>query len=105
MAKKNPLKQARLDYILISNTFSDLVHSCNIQPGYRSDHSIVEMKITINKFVRGRGTWKFNSSLLKNPQYIQLINDAIDDEKLNIVYKITTAERLELFPIMKLIFQ
>ena len=37
--KKNPLKQARLDYFLTSHTMIDMIDSCNIKPSYRSDHS------------------------------------------------------------------
>ena len=36
--RKNPLKQARLDYYLASNTFLDLINKCKILPGYRTDH-------------------------------------------------------------------
>ena len=72
--KKNPLKQGRLDYFLTSNTMLDMVDSCDIKPSYRSDHSIIEINICISSFVIGRGTWKMNNSLLKNEDYLALIN-------------------------------
>ena len=68
--KKNPIKQARLDYFLIAKAMADMIDSCNIKPSYRSDHSIIEIKITMDNFIRGRGTWKFNNSLLKNSDYL-----------------------------------
>ena len=37
--RKNPLKQARLDFFLISDAATDLVEDCSILPSYRSDHS------------------------------------------------------------------
>ena len=37
--RRNPLKQARLDYILISDTMVDLVDVMDIKPSYKSDHS------------------------------------------------------------------
>ena len=80
--RKNPVKQARLDYFLTSRTMTDLVASCSIQPSYRSDHCILEMTISISDFVTGRGTWKLNNSLLKNPDYLNMISAAIEDEKL-----------------------
>ena len=81
--RKNPVRCARLDYFLISESLTDLVDKCYIKPGYRSDHSIVVLTIKICKFKRGRGTWKFNCSLLKDKEYLITINNLIDREKLN----------------------
>ena len=81
--KKHPIKQARLDYFIISKTFSDLITSCQIRPGYRTDHSMVEIQILINKFSTGKGMWKFNNSLLKHLDFLDTINKSIDDKRLN----------------------
>ena len=100
--RKNPLKQARLDYFLISDTLCDLVSNSDIIPGYRSDHSIIKLDISINKFERGKGTWKFNTSLLKLPEYLTLINSIIENLILRYalpVYDLnylTIAERSEI---------
>ena len=51
--KKNPLKQARLDFFLVSRAMTDLVYNCDIKAGYRSDHSILFLDITVNKFSMG----------------------------------------------------
>ena len=59
----------------------DIIDSCTIRPSYRSDHSIVEMIISKDNFITGRGTWKFNTSLLKNEEYLRLVNRVIDEEK------------------------
>ena len=75
-------KKARLDYFIISNPLADLIDSCNIKPGYRSDHSSLEMNLILNKFERGKGTFKLNCKLLKNKEYTTLINRAIHEEKL-----------------------
>ena len=77
------IKQARLDYFICSNTMLDLVTDCNIKPGYWSDHSSVELKIKLNKIIRGKGVWKLNRSLLKDPDYLTLINKTIDKETIN----------------------
>ena len=37
--RKKPIKQARLDYILASNTMMDIIDSSIIKPSYRPDHS------------------------------------------------------------------
>ena len=80
---QKPIKQARLDYIFINDTFSDIVSKCDIHPGYKSDHSIVSMEILINRFEKGKGIWKFNTNLLSDPNYIKLVHDVIDEERLN----------------------
>ena len=64
------------------NSLTDIIETIDIKPGYRSDHSIVEMQINTNKFVQGSGIWKFNNSLLKKQDYLNLINKVITEEKL-----------------------
>ena len=78
--KRNPIKQARLDYFLISNQMSNIIKSCNIKAGYRFDHLIIELEIILNKFIRGKGLWKFNNSLLKDKEYLTLVNKIIEEE-------------------------
>ena len=51
----------------------DLVNTCNIKPGYRSDHSIIQLEIEFSKFQIGKGLWKFNTSLLSNQDYLKVI--------------------------------
>ena len=80
--RKNPIKQARLDYFIVSNAFTDLLSECRIIPGYRSDHSIVEMDIEISDFKRGKGLWKFNCNLLKNIDYLNIVNQIIQEIKV-----------------------
>ena len=80
--KKNPIKRARLDYFIVSENLTDHIDKCNIKPGYRSDHSFIELIITLCKFERGRGLWKLNCSLLKDKEYLININNVIDREKL-----------------------
>ena len=79
--RKNPMKQARLDYVIGSNCILDLVHSCKILPGYRSDHSKIEFELLLNSFNRGKGTWRFNCSLLRNMEYTKLLKEWIDNVK------------------------
>ena len=81
--RKNPLKQGTLDYFLISSGMTDFVENCSILAGYRSDHSIVQLKLAFSKFEIGRGTWKLNNSLLANQDYLNLIKKIIKEEKLN----------------------
>ena len=43
--RRNPTKHARLDYFVGSSSLIDFIHSTNIKPGYRTDHSIIELKL------------------------------------------------------------
>ena len=53
--KKNPLKQGRPNFFLISDSLSNFVENCTIKPGYRSEHYIVLLELKFNIFKRGRG--------------------------------------------------
>lgn len=80
--RRNPVrKQARLDFFL--TTFESFVYSSgtNVIPGYRSEHSgiLLDLDFCINE--RGRGYWKFNNSLLKDQQYIDLVKETILEVK------------------------
>ena len=41
-----------------------------ILPSYRTDHSTIVLTLQINEFIKGKGLWKFNNSLLKDMNYI-----------------------------------
>ena len=78
--KSKPLKQARLDYFLVSSSFTDLIINTDIKPSYRSDHSILELSFSISNFKRGKGTWKLNTSFLKEKDFVTLVNRCIKEE-------------------------
>ena len=81
------LKQARLDYFLVSTDLAGLVESTQTCAGYRTDHSLVVMNMIFTHQERGRGFWKFNNSLLSDPAYVKLvkdcINETVDEYKIN----------------------
>ena len=52
--KKTPLKQARLDYFLISENVMQYVKSSTTEMGYRSGHSIVTLKLSFDSFKCGK---------------------------------------------------
>ena len=81
MEEKTPLKQGRLDYILISQGLSNIVENFSIKPGYRSDHSAVVMELKFNPFSRGHGLWKFNNSLLYDDVYVAKVKQTIQEVK------------------------
>lgn len=77
--QKNPKKMARLDFFLISGDIMSLSSKTEIKPGYRSDHSIINLALSISTHRRGHGFWKLNTSLLKDPEYAVLIKQTIQD--------------------------
>ena len=68
----------RLDYIFVNSSLFDKISSCEISPVPNSDHRGVEMEFVMENFKRGPSYWKFNNSLLKQHDYVALINDKID---------------------------
>ncbi len=75
-------KYSRLDYFLISSDLQDYVQNPCIKPGYRSDHSVVEISICLPDQCKGPGLWKFNNSLLRDPDYVRVIKRCINDTLL-----------------------
>jgi len=69
---------SRLDYFFISNNLSNRVIKCSKHTGIMTDHDLVKINISTSLPSRGRGFWKFNSSLLKDNNYIQLVKETIN---------------------------
>ena len=68
--------QCRLDYFLISQSLHGFVTNAEITPGFKTDHSVVQLSWTKGSQPRGRGFWKFNTSLLID--YVNLIKSEIN---------------------------
>ena len=79
--KRNPCKQARLDYFLISESLMQYVKNAVIDSSYRSDHCIVILAFNLSNFKHGKSFWKHNNSLLIDPVYLKPINKKILDIK------------------------
>jgi hypothetical protein len=72
-------KLSRLDYFLVSAGTMNIIETTIIKPGYRSDHSIVELTLNLSKHKKGPGLWKFNNSLLNDNEYVNKIKKWIAD--------------------------
>ena len=77
--RSNPLQQSRLDYFLVSESLCNYVRDTDIRPGYRTDHSMITLELTFGDSTKRNTFWKFNSSLLKNYDYVQQINEVIEN--------------------------
>ena len=55
----------------------DLSPSSNIHASYRSDHHMISLQLKLSNYKKGKGSWKFNNSLLNNNDFIKLIKSEI----------------------------
>ena len=60
-----------LYYFLISSLTEQLVTKADINPGYKTNHSIPFVEINFEDATRGPGFWKFNTSLLLDKVFLQ----------------------------------
>ena len=74
-------KQSRLDFFLVSEHLVSYILDSNIEPGYRTDHSIVSICFDTKMQKKGKGLWKLNVSLLRNSDYTQMVRNTISDYK------------------------
>ena len=75
--RNTPLQQSRLDFFLISDLLSTFVTNGDIKAGYRTDHSMITLTLTLGKESKNKLLWKFNNSLLKDKLFAEEINDVI----------------------------
>jgi hypothetical protein len=72
------LKQSRLDYWLVSTHLMFQLQNVDIHASIRSDHSLISINFFKNETPdRGPSFWRFNASLLKDPDYINQIKKCI----------------------------
>ena len=72
---------ARIDFFLATPDIHALIIKHVINYGYRTDHSFTAIEIDNNDLVRSKGFWKFNTSLLKDTSYVELIKWTIQNVK------------------------
>ena len=51
----------------------------DILPGFRSDHSMLSCDIEPFEIKRGRGLWRLNNTILAETQYVQGVNEIIEN--------------------------
>ena len=85
---KDKTQQSRLDYFLVADALMYAINQVNIHPSFMSDHNIISITLHTNTNPsHGKGTWKFNSTLLCDPEYTNSLNVLIDSwiQKYNYV--------------------
>ena len=73
---------SRLDYLFISTHMIFDLDKAAIVPSIKSDHSLINITFTLkHSTARGRGFWKFNSDLLNDTNYTELVYKIIDESR------------------------
>ena len=71
--QKQPDIHCRLDFFLVSeSSLCDITHS-DIVPGFKTDHSMMTLSVSLFVNPRENGFWKLNTSLLTEKGYIEQV--------------------------------
>ena len=73
---KSQKLKSRIDYFIIAKQLINKVKKTETRSSIAPDHKAVFLSLEIDQtFKRGPGTWKFNNTLLKDDEYINLIKN------------------------------
>ena len=100
----NPLKQGRLDFFVISNELLSLLDTCKIDPGYRTDHSLISLTFIIQTQTDRKSYWKFNKGLLKDEEYVRMVKTEIKEVLLQYAASPYERDAINNIPISELFF-
>ena len=96
--KFNSVKQARLDYFMLSQDLLMEVDNVKNINSYRSDHTPVILSLRKEQFKRDRPFWKFNNSLLRDKEYVQKIKQCINRVKTQYAVPVYNLEKMNEVP-------
>lgn len=77
----HPKVHCRLDFFLISQSTVNITTSTDIVPGYKSDHSMITLSLSLHSNPRGPGFWKLNTSFLTELDYVNQIKTTIQETR------------------------
>ena len=75
------IQMGRLDFFLVSETLVNFSCDEAICAGYRTDHSLISISLKFINTPKANTFWKFNNSLLNNPNFIEEIKNVIEATK------------------------
>ena len=76
---RGEMQASRLDYALVSQSLASCTENVMYLPGIKTDHLAFFMAIDLVHHDRGKGYWKFNNSLLNDKDYVQSMNQKLED--------------------------
>ena len=77
--QRHPRIQCRLDFFLVSQSAVNITTSADIVPGYKTDHSMISLHLSLHSNPRGPGFWKLNTSFLTELEYVNQIKTMIQE--------------------------
>jgi hypothetical protein len=83
ISNTTPKIMSRLDYFLISDSLQGHYNNSDIIPGFMTDHSCVTLTLNLPNPERGKGFWKFNSTLSEDKNLLDQIRNTIDETVLH----------------------
>lgn len=77
--RRRPEISCRLDFFLVSQSLMCKVRDANILVGYKTDHSLIDLRVAFHSNSRGPGFWKLNTSFLSEIDYVNQIRAVIKE--------------------------
>ena len=81
--QRQPEIHCRLDFFLVSQSILGMrlqYSHTDIIPGFKTDHSLITLSLSLHSNPRGNGFWKLNTSLLADNNFIEIIKIAIQEK-------------------------
>ena len=82
-SRTNPFIARRLDYCLMTSQLLSSCVSCEHISMPNSDHKAIAIELKESTFLRGPGYWRFNNSFLKNTDFVDKMNNLLDQYTSN----------------------
>ena len=81
---QKPEIHCRLDFFLVSQTLTCNVTNSDILAGFKTDHSLITIKLSLHSNRIGPGFWRLNTSLLEEDGYVKQSKQQLKPSKRNI---------------------
>ena len=79
--RRKKIQKYIADFFLVNECVVSNTINADIVPGYKTDHSMITLQLSLQSNLRGRGFWKLNTSFLKDEEYVNQIRAAISRTK------------------------
>ena len=77
--QRQPDIHCRLDFFLVSQASICNITQADIIPGFKTDHSMITLSLSLHSNPRGKGFWKLNTSFLSDARYLEEIRTTIQE--------------------------
>ena len=77
--QRQPEIHCRLDFFLVSQSILGISTHTDITPGFKTDHSLITLSLSLHSNPKGNGFWKLNTSLLADNNFIETIKIATQE--------------------------